>query len=79
MKYSLIYKEQTKNFHDRMIALKEFQIGKNMLLYDSRLKLRLGKLCFNWVGPFGVANIFSYGVVEIFNLQTRKTFKVNGH
>jgi len=34
-----IYKEKTKNLHDRMITRKEFHIGDKILLYHSCLKL----------------------------------------
>ena len=34
-----IYKEKTKNLHNRMITRKEFNVGDKVLLYHSRLKL----------------------------------------
>ncbi|XP_042465686.1 uncharacterized protein LOC122048154 [Zingiber officinale] len=36
---SRIYKEKTKNFHDKHIVVKEFKIGDKVLLYKSCLKL----------------------------------------
>ena len=50
-----------------------------MLLFNSRLKLFLGKLRSRWVGPFMVTKVFPYGAVEIKSLKTDKVFKVNGH
>ncbi|XP_031101912.1 uncharacterized protein LOC116005814 [Ipomoea triloba] len=76
---SRIYKEKTKAFHDQKISRKIFSIGQKVLLYHSRLKLFPGKLRSRWVGPFVVTNVFPHGVVEIHSLETRKTFKVNGH
>ncbi|KAL9384341.1 hypothetical protein Peur_021351 [Populus x canadensis] len=74
-----IYKEKTKNLHDRMLTRKEFHVGEKVLLYHSRLKLFPGKLRSRWIGPFVVSNVFSYGAVEITSLETNKVLKVNGH
>ncbi|XP_074591058.1 uncharacterized protein LOC141846935 [Curcuma longa] len=76
---SRIYKEKTKNFHDKHIVGKEFHIGDKVLLYRSRLKLIKGTLRSRWEGPFVVTNVFSYGVVEIREESTGHIFKVNGH
>jgi len=74
-----IYKEKTKNLHDRMLTRKEFNVGDKVLLYHSRLKLFPGKLRSRWIGPFVVSNVFPYGAVEITSLDTNKVLKVNGH
>ena len=71
-----IYKERTKKWHDRHILHKEFQVGQKVLLYNSRLRLFLGKLKFRWSNPFTIGQVFPHGVVEIQNDDT--TFKVNG-
>ena len=39
-----IYKAYTKHWHDKHILKREFQVGQNVLLYNSRLRLFLGKL-----------------------------------
>ena len=39
-----IYKERTKRWHDKKLSPKVFKEGYLMLLYNSRLKLFLGKL-----------------------------------
>ncbi|RDX90053.1 Gag-Pol polyprotein, partial [Mucuna pruriens] len=36
---SRIYKQKVKQFHDRQILRKEFQVGQKMLLFNSRLRL----------------------------------------
>jgi hypothetical protein len=74
-----IYKEKTKNLHDRMLKRKEFHVGDKVLLYHSRLKLFPGKLRSRWIGPFVVSNVFPYGAIEITSLETNKVLKVNGH
>ena len=39
-----IYKEKTKAWHDKHITRKEFEVVQQVLLFNSRLKLFLGKL-----------------------------------
>ena len=39
-----IYKDKAKKWHDKKIMRKEFKVGELVLLYNSRLKLFLGKL-----------------------------------
>ena len=43
-----IYKEKTKAWHDKYIMRKEFEAGQRVLLFNSRLKLFLGKLKSRW-------------------------------
>ncbi|XP_042451997.1 uncharacterized protein LOC122036664 [Zingiber officinale] len=76
---SRIYKEKTKNFHDKHIVSKEFNIGDKVLLYRSRLQLIKGSLRSRWEGPYVVTNVFSCGVFEIREEATNRIFKVNGH
>ena len=49
-----IYKEKTKDWHDKHIMRKEFEAGQRVLLFNSRLKLFLRKLKSRWSGPFTV-------------------------
>ncbi|XP_061353728.1 uncharacterized protein LOC133298452 [Gastrolobium bilobum] len=76
---SRIYKEKTKAFHDKHILRKEFAVGQNVLLFNSRLKFMPGKLRSRWDGPFVITDIFPYGAVELSDKHTRNTFTVNGH
>lgn len=69
-----IYKECTKNWHDKHILKHEFKAGKNVLLYNSRLKLFPGKLRSRWSSPFIVTQVFPSGIVEVSN-NTKGTFK----
>ena len=39
-----IYREKTEAWHDKHIVRKEFEPGKRVLLFNSRLKLFQGKL-----------------------------------
>ncbi|XP_027157872.1 uncharacterized protein LOC113780656 [Coffea eugenioides] len=74
-----LYKERTKQFHDRLLRAKHFSPGQKVLLFNSRLKFMPGKLKSRWIGPYVVANVFPNGVVEIQSLETNKSFTVNGH
>ncbi|GJW95302.1 reverse transcriptase domain-containing protein [Tanacetum coccineum] len=72
---SLIYKEKTKKIHDSKIKNRVFNVGDRVLLFNSRLKIFLGKLKTRWTGPFTVAQIFPYGTVELSSTNGPK-FKV---
>ena len=71
-----IYKEKMKAWHDKHIVRKEFELGQQILLFNSRLKLFSGKLKSKWLGPFTVVQVFPYGGVEIMHLKNGQ-FKVN--
>ncbi|GKC94560.1 reverse transcriptase domain-containing protein, partial [Tanacetum coccineum] len=75
---SLIYKEKTKRIHDSKIKNRVFNIGDQVLLFNSRLKMFSGKLKSRWSGPFTIAHVFPYGTVELFQ-NSGPNFKVNGH
>ncbi|GKB26621.1 reverse transcriptase domain-containing protein [Tanacetum coccineum] len=75
---SLIYKEKTKRIHDSKIKNHIFNVGDQVLLFNSRLKMFSGKLKSRWSGPFTIAHVFPYGTVEL-SQNSRLNFKVNGH
>nr|GEX55904.1 DNA-directed DNA polymerase [Tanacetum cinerariifolium] len=75
---SLIYKEKTKRIHDLKIKDRIFKVGDRVLLFNSRLKIFLGKLKTRWPGPFIVTQVLPYGTVELSQTE-RPNFKVNGH
>ncbi|GJW92093.1 reverse transcriptase domain-containing protein [Tanacetum coccineum] len=62
---SLIYKEKTKKIHDSKIKNHIFNVGDRVLLFNSRLKIFLGKLKTRWTGPFTVTQVFPYGTIEL--------------
>ncbi|GJU52988.1 reverse transcriptase domain-containing protein [Tanacetum coccineum] len=74
---SLIYKEKTKRIHDSKIKNRVFNVGDQVLLFNSRLKMFSGKLKSRCSGPFTISQIFPYGTVELPKLWPN--FKVNGH
>ncbi|GJY19159.1 hypothetical protein Tco_0390650 [Tanacetum coccineum] len=55
-----------------------FNVGDQVLLFNSRLKIFSGKLKSRWSGPFTIVQVFSYGTVEL-SQNSRPNFKVNGH
>nr|GEY83703.1 reverse transcriptase domain-containing protein [Tanacetum cinerariifolium] len=75
---SLIYKEKTKRIHDSKIKNRVFNVGDQVLLFNSRLEIFSGKLKSRWSGPFTIAKVFPYGTVEL-SQANGPNFKVNGH
>nr|GFA86860.1 reverse transcriptase domain-containing protein [Tanacetum cinerariifolium] len=75
---SLIYKEKTKRIHDSKIKNHVFNVGDQVLLFNSRLKILSGKLKTRWSGPFTIVKVFPYGTVEL-SQADGPNFKVNGH
>nr|GFA44039.1 reverse transcriptase domain-containing protein [Tanacetum cinerariifolium] len=55
---SLIYKERTKKHHNEKIKNRIFNVGDQVLLFKSRLKIFLGKLKSRWSGPFTISEIY---------------------
>nr|GEW50810.1 reverse transcriptase domain-containing protein [Tanacetum cinerariifolium] len=75
---SVIYKERTKKLHDSKIKNRIFNVGDQVLLFNSRLKIFSGKLKTRWPGPFTITQVFPYGTVEL-SQPNGPNFKVNGH
>ena len=73
-----LYKERTKRWHDARIIHKIFCPGQKVLLFNSRLHLFPGKLKSKWSGPYIVEKVFPYGTVELMDMASKATFKVNG-
>ena len=71
-----LYKERMKKYHDQRIIHREFTKGDLVLLFNSKLKLFLGKLKSKWLGPFKISQVYSSGVVELEN-EDGSVFKVN--
>ena len=58
-----IYKDKTKKWHDHKILRKEFKVREQVLLYNSRLKLFLGKLESRWSSPYTIVISTPFGAV----------------
>ncbi|GJS37797.1 reverse transcriptase domain-containing protein [Tanacetum coccineum] len=73
-----IYKEQTKKLHDsRLRGDKDFKVGDQVLVYNSRLKMYPEKLKSKWSGPNIVKTVYPHGAIEITD-RDGFSFKVNG-
>ncbi|GKA15911.1 reverse transcriptase domain-containing protein [Tanacetum coccineum] len=75
---SLIYKERTKKLHDSKIKNSIFNVGDQVLLFNSRLKILSGKLKTRWFGPFTITEVFPYGTAKLSHTDG-SNFKVNCH
>nr|GFB75291.1 reverse transcriptase domain-containing protein [Tanacetum cinerariifolium] len=62
---SLMYKERTKKLHDDKIKNRIFNVGDQVLFFNSRLKIFLGKLKSRWSGPFTISEIYPYGTAKL--------------
>nr|GEX32694.1 DNA-directed DNA polymerase [Tanacetum cinerariifolium] len=74
----VIYKERTKKLHDSKIKNRIFNVGDQVLLFNSRLKIFSGKLKTRWSGLFTITYVFPYGTEEL-SQPNGPNFKVNGH
>nr|GEX69644.1 hypothetical protein [Tanacetum cinerariifolium] len=77
-KNSLIYKERTKKLHDAKIKNRIFNVGDQVLLFNSRLKIFSGKLKSRWSGPFTISEIYPYETAKLTH-SDGSNFKVNCH
>nr|GEW68280.1 reverse transcriptase domain-containing protein [Tanacetum cinerariifolium] len=75
---SLIYKERTKKLHDAKIKNRIFNIGDQVLLFNSRLNIFSGKLKSRWSGHFTIFEIYPYGTAKLVH-SDGSNFKVNCH
>nr|GEV14129.1 reverse transcriptase domain-containing protein [Tanacetum cinerariifolium] len=74
----LIYKERTKKLHDDKIKNRIFNVGDQVLLFNSRLKIFSDKLKSRWSGPFTISEIYPYGTAKLIH-PDGCNFKVNCH
>ena len=76
---SRIHKARIKDFHDKKILRKTFNVGQKVLLCNSRLHLFPGKLRSRWSSPFIMKHVYPYGAYDIENPKNDNVFKANGH
>nr|GEW67385.1 reverse transcriptase domain-containing protein [Tanacetum cinerariifolium] len=74
----VIYKERTKKLHDSNIKNRIFNVGDQVLLFNSHIKIFSGKLKTRWSGPFTITQVFLYGTIEL-SQPNGPNFKMNGH
>nr|GEU78250.1 reverse transcriptase domain-containing protein [Tanacetum cinerariifolium] len=73
----MIYKERTKKLHDSKIKNRIFNVGDQVLLFNSCLKIFSGKLKTRWSSPFTITQVFPYGTIEL-SQPNGPNFKMNG-
>nr|GEV27896.1 reverse transcriptase domain-containing protein [Tanacetum cinerariifolium] len=74
---SLIYKERMKKLHDSKIKNRIFNVGDQVLLFNSRL-IFFGKLKTRWSGPFTITEVYPYVTAKLAH-PDGLNFKVNCH
>ena len=72
-----IYKDKTKKWHDPKIMIREFKVGEQVLLCNSRLKLFPRKLKSRWSGPYTVVASTPFRALTL-KTTSRSEFKVTG-
>nr|GEX03184.1 reverse transcriptase domain-containing protein [Tanacetum cinerariifolium] len=70
--------KKTKKLHDSKIKNCILNVDDRVLLFNSRLKIFLGKHKTQWSRPFTITKVFPYGIVEL-SQPEGLNFKVNGH
>nr|GEY65325.1 reverse transcriptase domain-containing protein [Tanacetum cinerariifolium] len=70
--------QRTKKLHDSKIKNRIFNVGDQVLLFNSRLKIFFGKLKTRWSGPFTITRVSPYGTIEL-SQPNGLNFKVNGY
>ncbi|RDY10006.1 hypothetical protein CR513_05536, partial [Mucuna pruriens] len=69
---------ENSGIYKQKILRKEFRVGQKVL-FNSRLKLIIGKLRSRWDEPFVITNVLPHGVVKLKDEHINRTFQVNGH
>ncbi|XP_022883386.1 uncharacterized protein LOC111400192 [Olea europaea var. sylvestris] len=69
-----LYKERTKKWHDMHIQRRVFEVGQQVLLYNSRLKLFPGKLRSWWSSPYTVTKVLPYEAIQVSNENKIRKF-----
>ncbi|GKC39374.1 putative nucleotidyltransferase, ribonuclease H [Tanacetum coccineum] len=65
---SISYKERTKRWHDKRIKTPiNYEKGKNIILFNSCLRLFLGMLKSRWYGPFSVTKDVKNWAIELYD------------
>ena len=70
-----LYKERAKSGITSILIGGSFGKTNLVLLFNSKLKLFSSKLCYRWLNPFKVLNVYPYGVK--IRPEVTAAFKVN--
>jgi hypothetical protein len=75
---SKLYKEKSKQYHDKKIFMRAFHPGQSVLLFNFRMKLFPGKLKSKWSGQFLVKEVKPYGAIKLKDPTSQRSWVVNG-
>jgi len=64
-----VEKRRQKDCHDRHIRKKSYEVGDQVLLYNSKFQKFPRKLQMHWLGPFIVTEIRDSGEVRLAQLD----------
>ena len=73
-----MFKEKVKRWHDKRIQKREFNVGDQVLLYNSRLRFFAGKLLSKWEGPYVIEEVYRSSAIKINNFEGTNPRVVNG-
>ena len=73
-----MFKEKVKIWHDKKIKRKEFKVGDQLLLYNSRFNFSAGKLASKWQGPLVIQEVYRSGAIRLHGDMKGKPHVVNG-
>ncbi|GJR77001.1 reverse transcriptase domain-containing protein [Tanacetum coccineum] len=73
-----LHGEDKEEVHDSKIKNRIFNVGDQVLLFNSRLKIFSGKLKSRWSGPFTITEVYPYGTAKLSHADG-SNFKVNCH
>jgi hypothetical protein len=73
-----LFKEKFKIWHDMKIKRREFKLGDQVLLFNSRFKFFAGKLMSKWQGPLVIHEVYRSGAIRLHGDVRGKPHVVNG-
>jgi hypothetical protein len=73
-----MFKEKVQIWQDRKIKRKEFKVGDQVLLYNSRFKFSAGKLASKWQGPLVIQEVYRSVAIRLHRDMEVKPHVVNG-
>ncbi|GJR22104.1 reverse transcriptase domain-containing protein [Tanacetum coccineum] len=77
LEHKAMIMKSTKKLHDSKIKNLIFNVGDQVLLFNSQLKIFSGKLKTRWSGPFTIAQVIPYGTLDYLNPMPE--FQINVH
>ncbi|XP_076902695.1 uncharacterized protein LOC143557527 [Bidens hawaiensis] len=72
------FKDKLKKVHDTKTRKRTFEVGREVWLYNSSLKLFPNKLKSKWMGRYIITRVVRFGDVEIEDAQDQTKQVVNG-